>query len=141
MNPSGTSDALAAPVRSLLAARSALPTFLSAGLFSASVDRLNVNKIVNKSVFVIVKNKNAKSVTVNYIDQVKTKIFAQAMLPNLLWGFGFTATIWALRGFSLLQIIFLRFAIVGLCGLLWCLLFDRKLLQKLLPMTFMPSLF
>jgi drug/metabolite transporter (DMT)-like permease len=88
-----------------------------------------------------VKIKNAKSVTVNYINEVKTKIFAQAMLPNLLWGFGFTATIWALRDFSLLQIVFLRFAIVGLCGLVWCLLFDRKQLRTLFPVTFLPSLF
>jgi drug/metabolite transporter (DMT)-like permease len=67
--------------------------------------------------------------------------FFEAMLANIFWGFGFTATIWALQGFTLTQILFLRFFVVGAVGLAWGACLHRGAFQKILPRTLIPAIF
>jgi drug/metabolite transporter (DMT)-like permease len=63
------------------------------------------------------------------------------MAANLFWGFGFTATIWALQGFHLTQILFLRFLVVGVLGLVWGLRHGQRVLHRVLPLTLIPAVF
>lgn len=65
----------------------------------------------------------------------------EVLLANLFWGFGFTATVWSLQSWSILQILIIRFAVVGLCGFIIALLFKPKELTRLLRLTFIPALF
>ncbi len=65
----------------------------------------------------------------------------EVLLANLFWGFGFTATVWSLQTWSILQILVLRFCIVGFCGLLIALIVKPKELGRLLKLTFVPALF
>ena len=64
----------------------------------------------------------------------------EILMVNLFWGFGFVATVWALESFSLLQILALRFAIVGIVGLGFLFFKDKKRCKELLKMTFLPAL-
>jgi drug/metabolite transporter (DMT)-like permease len=71
----------------------------------------------------------------------KSKSFFEAMVANLFWGFGFTATIWALGSFTIPQILFVRFFIVGMAGLAWAGLRQKALLKPMLSITLVPAVF
>ena len=71
---------------------------------------------------------------------IKFRGLFEISMVNLFWGFGFVATVWALESFSLLQILALRFSIVGLVGVGLLLLKERKRCKELLKMTFVPAL-
>ena len=65
----------------------------------------------------------------------------EAMIANSFWGFGFTATIWSLQSFTLSQILFIRFAVVGVGGILWAVFCSPNLIKPLLKLSLLPSIF
>jgi drug/metabolite transporter (DMT)-like permease len=65
----------------------------------------------------------------------------EILLANLIWGFGFVATIWALESFSWEQIFLYRFLLAGTTGLLIYLVFSRKNIKNYIKASFLPSIF
>ena len=65
----------------------------------------------------------------------------EILLANIIWGFGFVATAWALTSYSSNQILLYRFLLAGLVGLILYLLVSRKNLKKYILVSFVPSLF
>lgn len=65
----------------------------------------------------------------------------EILLANLIWGFGFVATIWALESMSWPQVFLYRFLLAGIFGFVLYLIFDRKLLSSYIKTAFIPSIF
>lgn len=66
----------------------------------------------------------------------------EILLANLIWGFGFVATVWALDSLSWIQIFLYRFLLAGFVGFLIFLIFEnRKLIKPYLAIAFIPSIF
>jgi drug/metabolite transporter (DMT)-like permease len=65
----------------------------------------------------------------------------EIFLANLIWGFGFVATIWALESFHWGDIYFLRILLASLTGLIFFFIRKEKSFEKYFRMSFFPSLF
>lgn len=66
----------------------------------------------------------------------------EILLANLIWGFGFVASIWALESLTWIQIFLYRFLIAGLSGLIIFLILEkRSLLKSYFSIAFIPSIF
>ncbi|MBC7713415.1 MAG: EamA family transporter, partial [Rhizobacter sp.] len=65
----------------------------------------------------------------------------EILLANIIWGFGFVATIWALESLSWSQIFLYRFLIAGVTGFLIYLIFSRKFFKKYIKVSFLPAIF
>lgn len=66
----------------------------------------------------------------------------EILLANLIWGFGFVATVWALESLNWVQIFLYRFLIAGSVGFIIFLFNEkRSLIKPYLKIAFLPSLF
>lgn len=65
----------------------------------------------------------------------------EILIANLIWGFGFVATIWSLESLSWSQIFLYRFLLAGITGLLIYIIFNRKFLKTYIETSFIPSIF
>lgn len=66
----------------------------------------------------------------------------EVLIANILWGFGFTATVWSLESFSILQSLSLRFVIVGLIiGIYSVFYINKRKVIDLLKTTALPAFF
>lgn len=66
----------------------------------------------------------------------------EILLANLIWGFGFVASIWALESLTWIQIFLYRFLIAGVTGLIIFLILEKKeLLKSYFSIAFIPSIF
>jgi len=65
----------------------------------------------------------------------------EILLANIIWGFGFVATAWALESFNEFQIFFLRIFVAAVVGLIAFAAFGRTNLRKYLRLSFLPSFF
>ncbi len=72
----------------------------------------------------------------------KVKSIAEIIMADLLWGFGFVATVWSLQSFTLFQSLFLRFLIIFLLAIPF--IFPRYKISEVqisLKISLLPSLF
>lgn len=62
---------------------------------------------------------------------IRTRAFVELLLAAVIWGFGFVATVWALRDFSIIGFLVLRFTIGwGVGELIRVFIFKRKFWDK-----------
>ena len=72
-----------------------------------------------------------------------TRAIAELIFAGILWGFGFIGTVWALRFLGPSAILFYRFAIAFVAGLVLLFIFgtSKSVLLSELKLTFIPGVF
>lgn len=72
----------------------------------------------------------------------KVKSIFEILIADLFWGFGFVATAWTLKSFSVYQSLYLRFLLITLVSMLFVFLrFFKKDLIYYFKISFLPALF